>query len=211
MKFSPVSILVGIGIAALLVGSGFLAGRKTCPKAIRPIPSAQIPETKPAQTKEELPPKQVIRWRKVPVVDVAKLSDAEQRGYVLGRQEGWREGWDSCALAHHAYFRPERFTVTDTTPHTKDSISFWPLADTFSVVHMGIIPTVLAGGEQESRRRRTNLLRIGLNWWFNQPAELWGTIPLPRERRMFYFPHRAGAAYQPQGKDWRLVVEWGLL
>lgn len=209
MKQPAVFILAGIVAAAVLFGGGYFMHK--CPKPLKPIPTAQIPETKPAKTKESLPPKPVIKWRDMPVVDVTRLSEAEKKSYALGHQDGWKEGWDSCAQAHFAYSKPERFTVTDTVPHTRDSITFWSLADTFSVIHMGIIPTVLAGGNGEGGKKSRSLLHFGLTAWFGQPAEFWGTIPLPREKRMFYMPQRGGLNYQPKGKEVKLTLEWEVL
>lgn len=211
MKEKAVFVLAGIGVAAFLFGGGYFTGRKTCPQIVQPIPSAQIPEVKPAQTKEPLPPKPVIKWKTETVLDTAALSQFEKAAFVKGREVGFSNGWDSCARAHHAYLKPERFTVTDTVPHRKDSIIFFPLADTFSVVHSGIIPTILVAGEQSNGKKRRSLLHIGLMAWFGKSAEFWGTIPLPREKRTFYFPHRGGVNYQPKGKEWKLVFEWQAL
>lgn len=208
MNRQAVFVLLGIAAAAVLFGGGYFMHK--CPKPVKPIPTAQIPEVKPAQTKEPLPPKPVTRWEKETVLDVATLNAAEKAAYAKGLTAGWKQGWDSCASAHHAFLVPERFTVTDTTPHTKDSITFWPLADTFSVIHMGIIPTVLTTGKQESRRHNS-LLHFGFVGWFDKPFEMWGTLPVPKDRRAFYFPDRGGINYQPKGKIWKLAFEWEAL
>lgn len=199
-----------IGMAAIVAYTAVVAVTtwklKRCSKPLKPIATAQIPETKPAETKEKRPPKPEIRWEKETVLDTATLNAAEKKAF----ESGYEKGWEICAEEHNAYLKPKRFTVTDTTAHTKDSIEYDALADTFRVVHMGILPTVEAD-EKEGQSKHQPFLHFGLTGWFDQPTEFWGTIPLPRERKMFYMPHRGGVSYQPKSKDWRVVLEWGLL
>lgn len=187
-------ILIGLAAGLAWTAAVFFAGRnsKKCPQILVPPQAVKAPETKP------LVP-DTVRLKKVVLrVDTVRWADTFWRAETLYREAGG--------------FKPVVFG--NRWPHTGDTALVWG-KDSITLVPFGFVPQIASveaarasgGGEG----KRNNLLHIGLNWWFDQPAELWGTIPLPRDKRLFYFPHRAGAAYQPKGKDWRLVFEWELL
>lgn len=211
---------LGLGVLGTTYFMGYTTGKG---KRVIPDKQSVIMETKPAQRLGgSVIPKRDTLWRDVPNPDIYAIDTLTQQmlamqgridsNYIKGFKDGFYSGWDSASSSHHAYYTAPRWATFDTTAHSKDSVIYSVLGDSFTVFHSGWTgPLTQAWGNSYSPNRQP-FLELSYELFFNHaPDNVSLTIRVPKMyHEAFWVPNRIGPAYQPIGRKWGVRASWGL-